>query len=619
MLFLRGLKIGEINCPSGDGNIKIKIFSDAFKLWKEILNMNLIQQIFISILLIPLLLFFGCSPKKLTQLNTDKNKTISACGYKASQMNKGYSWYKFTDSNNRALGINEIRFGEVGKDTTNNIIATDSCLAFKKLKNTDYYVYTFNSEDRSGNILESDKINLSNSLNVLHLTKMNENPVHFRSCGEANRDPKDGPIYAIEVGFHDEYKAKKDINSILITKYIHQKSTKNIIPNKYGCFYFTDNEKNQIIEIRNKDSREIIYRRPLNIWTQGFSSSKITICGTGIYGFRGKCVSHFQYYCEQKEHIESKYKNLVDYITPNKMKNCAEKEQYIKNKTDIRENGKYYKEVSFEPIFYLNHFSYIGLKGRQIEDLTALKNFQSLETLSLPNNNIRTLSGVEKLGKLSEIFLKYNKIQNLDNFTENFQNLEVLDLSHNPLKNLNPIKYFTNLRRLFLNYTNIENLELIGKNTLLEDLYMEGANVSDISFISNLINLTTIDFNYNGIENISPMEELIKKRPLEYFDKIDLSNNNKIGKNRIDFSGLDVDELRIADCGIKNISFLEKINILWKLDLQNNEIENLQLLKNRNIKEIEADGNPIKKDGKACPEDGTNDSLKKFCYWHNKL
>lgn len=576
----------------------------------------------VFLLLFSLTLILGCSSEKLTQLNTDQNKTIRACGYKASQINKGYSWYKFTDSTNRALNINEIRFGVVGKDTTNNIIATDSCLAFKKLKNIDYYVYTYNREDKSGNILESNNIDLSISLNELNLPKMNENPIHFRSCGKADMNSKERLIYAISIGFHDDYKEDKNTDNISISRYIDSKTTDDTVLNKYGCFYYLEKEKNQIIEIRKKGSEEIIYRRPINIWTQKhqeLSSSKISICGSGIYGLKGKCVSHFQYYCQQKENIEPKYKNFVEFLNVEKKENCAEIEQYIKKTNEIIESGKNNQEISLEPIFYLNHFTYIELKGRQIEDLTSIKNFKSLENLTLENNRIKTLSGLENLNKLNRLDLEQNKLKNLDNFTKSFLNLEMLDLSNNPLVDLNSLIYFTNLKSLSLNFTKIENLEPIGKIASLEELSMEYANARDISFISKLINLTTINFRFNNIENIDPLEDLITNKPSKSFDKIILSSNKKIGKNGINLSGLEsIGFLNLFSCDINNISSLEKVIIYEKLQLRNNNIENLQPLKNSDIYDIDVTGNPITKGQETCPEDGTNDSLKKFCIKYNK-
>jgi hypothetical protein len=98
--------------------------------------------------------------------------------------------------------------------------------------------------------------------------------------------------------------------------------------------------------------------------------------------------------------------------------------------------------------------------------------------------------------------------------------LSLLDDNGDSVTVLNGVEYCTHLDALFLSMNQISDLTQISGLTRLRSIQFGGNHISDISPISNLVNLIGVVFRQNSISNISALSNLVN---LTY---LDISQNN---------------------------------------------------------------------------------------------
>ncbi|MFX1346315.1 MAG: leucine-rich repeat domain-containing protein [Promethearchaeota archaeon] len=132
-----------------------------------------------------------------------------------------------------------------------------------------------------------------------------------------------------------------------------------------------------------------------------------------------------------------------------------------------------------QQVFRINNSNILNLRGRNITDLTKLRNLNkhleirkmildnnfiseikgielliNLEVLSLKNNQISEIKGLETFNKLRSLKLQFNEITKIKGLGK-LKNLEKLNLSHNKILDINGLKQFSNLKSLNLSYNKI--------------------------------------------------------------------------------------------------------------------------------------------------------------------
>jgi len=149
--------------------------------------------------------------------------------------------------------------------------------------------------------------------------------------------------------------------------------------------------------------------------------------------------------------------------------------------------------ITKEDLAGLKELVYEGKEGAKIADLTGLEHCTNLDVVELTKNVITDLSPLSSL-----------------------TSLQVLILGENSIEDIRPIGKLTNLIWLKLYANQIENISALSGMTKLESLDLNGnLKIKDISPISQMTSLRAFSAVNNQIEDITPLRNLIN---LEHLD-----------------------------------------------------------------------------------------------------
>jgi internalin A len=146
-----------------------------------------------------------------------------------------------------------------------------------------------------------------------------------------------------------------------------------------------------------------------------------------------------------------------------------------------------------------------------------------------------------------------------------------LDLCDNQITEISILGSLTNLTVLNLNYNQISDISSLGSLTNLTTLDLSGNIISDISSLGSLTNLTTLDLFDNKISDISILGSLTNLTSL-YLDY------NKISDISILGSLTNLTTLSLRGNKISDISFLGWLTNLTTLNLCRNPITDISFL-----------------------------------------
>ncbi len=152
---------------------------------------------------------------------------------------------------------------------------------------------------------------------------------------------------------------------------------------------------------------------------------------------------------------------------------------------------------------------------------------------------------------LEELSLKSSLgyIKTLPDKFKDLKNLKSLDLRYNNISDISFLKNLIKLQTLDLNGNNFSDISSLENLTNLRALFLIENNISDYSFLKSLTNLQALFLSLNDISDISFLKNLTNLQAL------DLSENN-----------------------ISDISFLENLTKLQILKLSNNNISDIMPL-----------------------------------------
>lgn len=135
------------------------------------------------------------------------------------------------------------------------------------------------------------------------------------------------------------------------------------------------------------------------------------------------------------------------------------------------------------------------------------------------------------------------------------------------------IEELTHLTTLNFRYNNISDISILENLTNLTTLDLSSNQILDISFLENLTNLTTLYLGNNQISNYSFLENLTNLTSLGIYSS-QISDYSFLEK-LTNLTTLDLSYSQILDC-----SFLEKLPKLIKLDVSGSQISNYNFLEN---------------------------------------
>ena len=377
----------------------------------------------------------------------------------------------------------------------------------------------------------------------------------------------------------------------------------------------------------------------------------------------------YKYYCSSKIVIPSEV-DIQTFIDNLDLKNLTAK---VFNNDEVISNGKvkeghilklYYEEIEIDSVpikviensafddevFYKavidaynkeNNTSLPYTTNLTDEQLESIKNVSYSGDEKSYSERIKSTTGIEKLTSLTDLFLSWNNISNMDlskntdltelifqsgklsgiNLSKNtaltrlilsINKLSNIDLSNNTAlttldlykNNISSIDLSknTDLTKLDLSSNNISKIDL-SKNTALTNLRLWSNKISSIDLSKNTA-LTTLDLADNNLSNI----DLSKNTDLTKLDlssnnisKIDLSKNTALTNLRLwsnKISSIDLSKntalthLDLSDNNISNID-LSQNTALTYLGLSDNEISNIYLSKNTSLKDLYLDYNNL--------------------------
>ncbi len=178
----------------------------------------------------------------------------------------------------------------------------------------------------------------------------------------------------------------------------------------------------------------------------------------------------------------------------------------------------------------------------------------TLTRLEAPDANIRDLTGLEFATRLANLHLGRVEFSN-----------------SNSISNITPLSGLTNLDTLDLSYNIISDVSTLSGLTNLTYLNLRSNEISDVSVVSNLTNLTTLWLYSNSISDVSALSGLTSLEQLYLHDN-SISDVSPL-------SGLtNLEVLWLDNNNISDISPLSGLTNLESLDLHNNSISDVSAL-----------------------------------------
>ena len=223
----------------------------------------------------------------------------------------------------------------------------------------------------------------------------------------------------------------------------------------------------------------------------------------------------------------------------------------------------------------------IYFDSKSIKDLTGLENCSKITDLYLNNNDIISMKPLEACTKMVRLMMANNKNMGDNNTAiEKMPNLSYLDLSNTGMTNINNINnYINSISRLKLVELNIsknglQDITGIEKIISLQKLYIadEALDNEDLEVVKNLTGLTTLDISGNQISVISALSNLPNLTYLCF-------NNNKV-ESIEPLAGKIFTHLEFSGNKIKDITPLSSHNSINTLMMENNQIEDASVLDN---------------------------------------
>ncbi|MEG4878875.1 leucine-rich repeat domain-containing protein, partial [Microcoleus sp. CZ3-B4] len=143
-----------------------------------------------------------------------------------------------------------------------------------------------------------------------------------------------------------------------------------------------------------------------------------------------------------------------------------------------------------------------------------------------------------------------------------------LYLSNNQISDITPLQSLTNLTHLNLYGNQISDITPLQSLTNLTNLYLHCNQISDITLLQSLTNLTKLYLSNNQISDITPLQSLTNLTHLHLY-------NNQISDITPLQSLTNLTYLNLANNQISDITLLQSLTNLTDLHLYNNQISDI--------------------------------------------
>ena len=222
-----------------------------------------------------------------------------------------------------------------------------------------------------------------------------------------------------------------------------------------------------------------------------------------------------------------------------------------------------------------------------IRNLKGLEFAINLTRINMSHNQVTDISPVAGLIQLRELWLTDNLVSDISPVS-GLTNLNILGVSECPnLSDISHVRNLTNLTRLDLVRTQVSDISHVRNLTNLVHLDFRHSLVSDISAVRRLINLVHLDFGDTLVSDLSPMAGLINLTVLGCWEAniSDLSPLAKLDN----LVHIDFRENHVSD-----LSPLVRLSNLERLIFTTNQVTDISPLSSMaNLKHIRTWGNPF--------------------------
>ncbi|CAL5971050.1 Conserved_hypothetical protein [Hexamita inflata] len=166
----------------------------------------------------------------------------------------------------------------------------------------------------------------------------------------------------------------------------------------------------------------------------------------------------------------------------------------------LRRGIQYIHLVSF-----LTNLTELDLSYNNISDISSISKLKNLKKLYLSSNSIEYISALQSLTDLTHLYLYSNRITS---YTLALPNLVYLELSGNKLQDKSGLQYSPKLEIINLSATETTDLRTILHQLFgLKKLYLSQNNITEISYLSNFVDLQSLDLGENQqLSNIGPLQ-----------------------------------------------------------------------------------------------------------------
>lgn len=262
----------------------------------------------------------------------------------------------------------------------------------------------------------------------------------------------------------------------------------------------------------------------------------------------------------------------------------------IKELPNLSNNDLEYLKLANNPDIVINEgylpssLIYIDLSNNNLDNIEFLSNTKYLTSLTLVNNNIKSLKGlyggedsylnidvsqnpledINELNNYLGIIMKYSNNESVDlSIFDDLENINILELKNNNIKDLSMLKIKSVYSLDLSENMQMTNLDALIKIENLNDLILNKCNISDITDIAKMKNLLTLELSYNNIINVDELNNL------EKLESLSLANNSNLS-GELSLNTLSI--LNLSNTNISNTNLFKKLSNLEYVNLSKNDL-----------------------------------------------
>lgn len=227
---------------------------------------------------------------------------------------------------------------------------------------------------------------------------------------------------------------------------------------------------------------------------------------------------------------------------------------------------------SVDPLLEMPNLSKLEIKHSYINDTQALSKLENLTYLSLVDVQADSSISLCENGNYEGLYLSNIDIDSFD-FLPTCKNLTSLKLEKINIENGMDIEFPTGLTEVMFKGCRLKNLKRFLMLPNLVSLDVSNNEILDINDLSKFNDLKELSLANNSIQDLTPIKNLKGNIKLNI-------SGIKLGGDILSLlSTMQFEELYVANCDLSSLDFLEGHTEIKRLDISNNSIRDIGILK----------------------------------------